>query len=247
MPKVMTDSDEMRRYSNALRMETESEIEKITQKLLNGQLKLGSWQRQMLRIIWRGNTAQYVTGRGGNVGRLEFLKARVNIARKEMVTQFKHLRRFAGTIKSANKQGKPLTFVMARSKMYARSTQAEFWRSAIAVELPQVPRDGNTQCLTNCQCRLKFDYVRDDNGKITAVLVWWNVRPAEHCPDCLKLQREWNPLRVETTGNVRESSIEQAIHIMLRNSEDLSGIPLETFNNISREIHEMWNIYGVKS
>jgi hypothetical protein len=88
------------------------------------------------------------------------------------------------------------------------------WKSAIPIKLPQVPRDGQTRCRTNCRCRLEIAYERDADGAIVAVLVWWKLSPAEHCEDCLALSREWNPRRFPV--DLEESApIDQAVQLLV--------------------------------
>jgi hypothetical protein len=95
-----------------------------------------------------------------------------------------------------------------------------------------VPRDGQTKCRTNCKCRLDFKYERDENGAVTAVLVYWRLRPAEHCSDCLDLSRTWNPLRKEIALS-ESGTLEQAVDLLIL-AEHLEE---------SRDVlHAMWGL-----
>jgi len=142
---------------------------------------------------------------------------------------------FAVCVAKSAEDGKPLEFAIARARMYAKSTHAMFWKTALPVKLPQVPRDGKTVCKTNCNCRLRIQYERDDSGAITAVLVWWQLSPVEHCPDCKRLARTWNPLRIEVGQSVQESDMEQAIALTFIETPDLPEAAV-------REIYAMWNV-----
>jgi len=84
--------------------------------------------------------------------------------------------------------------IRARTRMYLNSSIQAFERANAAVrglpELPQYPCDGQTRCLTNCQCHLSYEWA---DG---AWSVYWNLGIAEHCPDCEAQAAAWNPLVV---------------------------------------------------
>lgn len=231
MPDPMTDSDDIRKYSNALRNASEKRMEALTQQLLDGDLALADWQEAMKAELRRANKEQFVTGKGGDPALIqpqEYLRLG-----PELKKQYAYLRRFADAIEQRAADGNSIQFALERAKLYARSTQAMMWKSAIPVKLPQVPRDGQTRCRTNCKCRLEYDYERDDNGAISAILVYWKLRPAEHCEDCIKLSREWNPKRFAT--DLEEASgMGQAVELLI-----LAEHVTET------DAHELRAIWGV--
>jgi len=231
MPQPMTELNDMRKYANALRLQSEKRIEGISQRLLDGEIDLPQWQQLMKDELRRAHLEQFVVGKGGirdgvkagDYGKLG----------PELKKQYQYLNKFAATIAKQSEAGQPLTGIIARSKLYARSTQATFWHTAIPVQLPQYPRDGKTKCKSNCKCRLRFKYVRDA-GEVSAVLVWWQLAPAEHCKSCRDLAREWSPKRFEVNGTIKESSIQQSVELLLMESPGL--------RKFSNHIHEMWGI-----
>lgn len=60
--------------------------------------------------------------------------------------------------------------------------------------LPAYPKDGTTQCLTNCKCKWRLEYVKGRFGAITEVRAFWVLSPVENCPTCLCRATRWNPL-----------------------------------------------------
>ncbi len=58
--------------------------------------------------------------------------------------------------------------------------------------LPQYPGDGNTECSKGCKCSLRILTLLG-NGNFDVI---WMLGIAEHCPDCVRLSREWSPLRI---------------------------------------------------
>jgi hypothetical protein len=212
MPDPLTDPADIRRYSNALRRQAEERMAAVTGRLLDGNIDLPKWVDEMKAELRRGNYEQFVVGKGGDktqIHRKEYLQLGPELKR-----QYTYLNRFAADIEQRAAEGKSLGFAVERAKLYARSTQAMMWKSAIPVKLPQVPRDGQTRCRTNCRCRLEVDHERDEYGAVTAVRVWWKLNPAEHCEDCLALAREWNPKRFPV--DLAESApIEQAVQLLV--------------------------------
>ena len=220
MPKPMDNLDDMRRYSNAVRLQAERRVDALSDSLLAGDMTLAEWEGAMIDEVSDQHIQQFITGRGGNVTRGDLIRFRAKVLNKEVRKQYEFLHQFAQVIEAKAADGQSLDFVRNRARLYMRSSQAQFWRTAVPVDLPQVPRDGQTVCNVNCKCRLKIEYVRDDAGKIIAVLVYWLLRPAEHCDDCKALARDWNPLRIEVDG-AKESDMWQAVGLLLMDSQDL--------------------------
>lgn len=237
MPTPMTDPNDLRKFSNALRLESETRIRDITQDLIDQKISLMTWQERMKAELRRANKVQFVTGKGGDksaIDRVDYLALGPELKR-----QYKYLSRFARQLSAQARQGKPLDYALSRATLYARSTQAMFWKTAVPVDLPQVPRDGKTRCRTNCKCRLDYDYVRDEDGAITEVLVYWRLSPAEHCEDCLGLAREWNPLRLAVDDDLQESSLRQAVDLLLLTEPELRPV--------ARDLYAMWDLNEVRT
>jgi len=83
-------------------------------------------------------------------------------------------------------------YLIWRSKLYGGNARASFYRGLAYGLLEQVPADGQTQCGSNCQCELRFE----EGDQPGLLLVYWELRPAEHCDDCVKLSETWNPLEL---------------------------------------------------
>lgn len=232
MPDPMQSADDRRRYANALRLASERRMAALTQQLIDGQISLQDWQLAMREELRRSALEQYITGKGGDPTHIQ---ATDYLALgPELRSQYQYLSKFAQAIDATAQQGKPLGFAVQRAKLYAKSTQAIFWKSAIPVRLPQYPRDGQTACRGNCKCRLRLQYEYGEDGAVVATLVWWQLAPAEHCEDCLTLARTWNPLRLATAGT-QESNLAQGIELLLMETPALR--PLR---------HEVYAIYGLE-
>lgn len=232
MPGPLTDVDDIRRYSNALRLMSERRIEALTRDLTDGKTTVAAWQESMKAELRRANLEQFVAGKGGvraNINRREYLRLGPELKR-----QYRYLDRFATQVQARAEAGQPITFAVERAKLYARSSQASMWRSAIPVKLPQVPRDGKTECRANCKCRLDYAYERGEEGQVTAVMVTWKLRPAEHCRSCIALSREWNPKRFPVLEEAA-GSVAQGVGLLLMEAGDLRA-------DEAQVICEMWDI-----
>ena len=104
--------------------------------------------------------------------------------------QYGFLDRFAQEIAAGNISQAQIA---ARAKMYFASATQAFERAQAAgrgIQLSQYPGSGQTQCMSNCKCSLRFE------EKETTWEVTWRLGVAEHCDDCVALASSWNPLVV---------------------------------------------------
>lgn len=87
-----------------------------------------------------------------------------------------------------------LAEIKARAGLYVASSSQALEATAVAQagmpRLPAMPGDGSTRCRTNCKCTWRIEAV--ENG----FDCYWELHPAEHCPDCKRRAAEWGPLRV---------------------------------------------------
>jgi len=74
----------------------------------------------------------------------------------------------------------------ARGDMYANSIRAAYAAGATrGVDLPAMPCDGSTPCLSNCTC----SWVEQRGGW------YWVLGSSDHCASCRQRAREWAPYR----------------------------------------------------
>jgi hypothetical protein len=72
-----------------------------------------------------------------------------------------------------------------RFPMYVNALRAEFERARARFTISKYPRSGDTRCLVNCYCTLRWEFDDDAN----AWRVWWDLgdEPERHCSDCPEL------------------------------------------------------------
>lgn len=146
------------------------------------------WDRAMQKAIRMAYLQQAVAGTSS--GREDLLGAS-DRARVEanIEAQYGYLDGFVADVRTALKDGASLDFVKARALLYAKAPESEYWRQATShLDLPAMPRDGSTECLSNCQCSWDLEC---GNGEVRAT---WVLGQADHCPTCKQRAAEWNPL-----------------------------------------------------
>jgi len=170
-------------------------------KLRDGGMGIEAWQQAMRKEIKDLHIASAIVSKGGDRSQLTYADwGRVG---GFLTSQYRYLYRYALAIQDKAAQslatGVPFfseKYLAYRSRLYGGHAKAGFYQGLAEGLLPQAPGDGNTQCLTNCQCTLRFE-----QGDVPGViLVFWELHPAEHCDDCVSLSQSWNPLELWLPG-----------------------------------------------
>jgi hypothetical protein len=191
MPDLTTLADRQE-YSDLLMQMFEQRADALSDKLTAGDFQLIDFQVTGNDYIRKMNAMQLIAGAGGkreNVKPNDWLKLGTEIQKQQ-----RYFSKFCREILAEQLSSAQ---IKARMRLYARSTQAMFWRQALPVPLPAQPRDGSTPCRTSCLCFWTVDYEYDNEGQVTAVLATWNLGITEdHCDVCPDRAAKWNPLRV---------------------------------------------------
>jgi len=98
-----------------------------------------------------------------------------------------------------------------RAEQYARSLervyQLAFDRAAAgAIGLPPppaMPKDWSTVCKSGCKCFWKGPRKIDED----TYKRWWTITPAEHCPDCLRRDKTWNPITYRRINGIWQEEL----------------------------------------
>ena len=170
--------DEMRLHQ----MATYNVLDNVTRQLYAGQLTLEQWQLVVAAELKDAHLAQAMFAVGGKRNMTAENWGRVGGA---LANQYRYLNQFAIDIQNGYSEAMALN----RIKMYGDATQASYWREyKLATkeqiwwnlniaehcdgcltmaggspynpkDLNQVPGDGNTPCLSKCQCTLSREEV----------------------------------------------------------------------------------------
>lgn len=163
-------------------------------RLQNGSLSIAQWElamREEIRMLHRGALVLSYGGEWSAIPQSEWGRLGGHLR-----VQYQYLHNYAVQIQqnalgALSGMNKPWSekYLLNRSRMYGGAARASFYRGMAMGLLPQVPGDGQTQCLTNCQCELRFE----EGDQPGLLLVYWELRPAEHCDDCVLMSQQWNP------------------------------------------------------
>jgi hypothetical protein len=164
--------------------------------LSSGQLSISAYELAMRQEIKYLHTNALIIAYGGERGAISF--AEWGRLGGHLRTQYAYLHRYTEAVQqnalgALMGQNKPFSekYLANRGKLYGGAARASFYRGLAMGLLPQVPGDGQTICLTSCQCELVFETDDDYPGLL---LVFWKMTPgADHCADCVSLQEQWNP------------------------------------------------------
>jgi hypothetical protein len=146
-----------------------------------------AWQQQMSAALARYHTSALLVGQGNETltpqGRRYLGKA--------VQAQLKYLNNFAVEIQSAE-SFKPGW--LARAALYAQGIGASYWKGKTKfLPLPAMPRDGTSQCLSNCTCSWEIIEL-DGDGNYDC---HWKLGATErHCQTCPTRARDWAPLKI---------------------------------------------------
>lgn len=166
-----------------------AEAERLVEQVKGGEITIQSWQDGFRGLVKKVFTNQYTMARGGqkNMGAEDWGSLGGMIKK-----QYDHAQRFAqGLVEGNLSEGQ----AKMRAKMYVQAATQAFERGdaarhGVRAELPQYPGDGNTVCLTNCQCTWEIKERKDRFD------CYWRLGQAEHCPDCIENAGKWKPFVV---------------------------------------------------
>jgi hypothetical protein len=159
----------------------------------DGSITPEAWNNGMRQEIKDEYIRQYILGRGG---RDQMDASDWGSVGGSIRDQYKFLEGFLAEI-----EGEQLSEaqIRARAAMYIESAREAFEKGnakSVGVpvdQLPAVPGDGSTVCLTNCRCRWDYRPIVED-GEVIGWNCFWILNPgAEHCTTCQDRAAEWSP------------------------------------------------------
>lgn len=161
------------------------DVDELMTDLEAGDVTATAWRDDMAAVLARGHLAAYMSGQESS----EIAAASMKRLLKDITTQLGFLDNFTVEIQSAAEFQKGWN---ARAAMYAEQTGASFYSGKFRMwALPAMPRDGSSQCLTQCSC--SWD-IRDLSGDGNAD-AYWRLGPSDHCQTCVERADQWAPLK----------------------------------------------------
>lgn len=164
----------------------------------NGLMSPADWEAAMREEIKREYIRQYLLGVGGRGSMTAQDWGSVGGMIRE---QYRWLDDFADLVATGElSEGQ----IRTRAAMYVNSAREAFERASARAwgipdgSLPYMPGQGQTICLTNCNCNWRIEEVYDNDGILIGWDCYWTLGPVktDHCSDCVENASKWNPLEV---------------------------------------------------
>lgn len=169
----------------------------LSLRLTSGEIGLPAWQTEARTLIKRAYVTQAAIGKGGwsNVTRSDWGRVGAMLSSRTG-GQYRYLDQFARDIANAEAVGDPMSQarIAARLEMYGDSSRQSLaaadaaYRGILPSQLPALPGDGSTLCLTKCKCH--WEYIEISPGIAEA---HWELGIADHCESCLWRAENWSP------------------------------------------------------
>lgn len=157
-------------------------------------LLVDAWQDVLEQLLTRYHTAALMTG----LGTLELSPKAIAEAKKIVRVQLGFLERFALEVQQ---EAEWQAGWNSRARLYAEAIGQSYEAGTTRLlPLPALPRDGTTQCLTNCLCSWEIVTVDDTAGDYDC---YWRLAGKEHCQTCVARATRWSPLRIRGGRLVR--------------------------------------------
>lgn len=153
--------------------------------LAAGDLAPAQWAATLARHIADGHVAAMRAGGvdPASAGGQAFLT-------KSIATQLHFLRGFEAVVEAADIYERGWN---ARAAMYAQSVGAPYWAGKTKLlPLPALPKDGTTQCRTNCGCAWEIVELAGDGNYDC----YWRRAKNDSCGTCLAREAAWSPLQI---------------------------------------------------
>lgn len=162
------------------------DVRSLMRALEAGRTTVAEWRKDFSDALAKYHTAAMSVGQGGGAPEGDARRWLV----QHVASQIKFLKNFATEIQDND------TFKMgwnARAAMYAQGIGASYWKGKTRMlPLPAMPKDGTTQCKTNCGCSWDIEEL-DGDGNYDCT---WKLGKSENCQTCATRAHDWAPLKI---------------------------------------------------
>lgn len=160
-------------------------VDMLTSDLETGTMEPTAWRDSMAATLAQGHTAAYMIGQEST----DLASSDQKRLMRDLQAQLGYLDNFTVEIQDAAEFQKGWN---ARAQMYADAVGSSYYAGKFKMwALPDVPRSGNTQCLSRCNCQWVIEELPGD-GNADA---YWRLGPSESCQTCLERAQQWSPLK----------------------------------------------------
>lgn len=148
--------------------------------------EVAAWQQVMEELLTRYHAAALMTG----LEALDLPPRAIEVLKRTLTTQFSFLDQFALAIQDDSEWQAGYN---ARARMYAEAIGQSYEAGTTKLlPLPALPRDGSSQCLTNCYCHWETVQLAGEGNYDC----YWRLGTKENCQTCQVRAQRWNPLQI---------------------------------------------------
>jgi hypothetical protein len=169
-------------------------VDDLASGLVGGDLTVQRWLEGMRDEVKVAHIGQYMFGRGGRNAMTDSDWGRVGQVVRQ---QYAFLQNFAeqvadGVLSESQIRVRASMYVDAAHTAFGHGlAQAKGWP-----DLPAMPGDGSTVCLTNCDCDWVVEPV-EGGWNCT-----WELGNTDHCDDCVGRADAWAPLFIADAASL---------------------------------------------
>jgi len=180
----------------------------LNQRLKRGRIESDEWLRRMMGEVKDLHTTALAIGESGrwdNISQEEWGQLGANVQK-----QYRFLRRWRRQIDQQGVEEFSLAQLNDRAQKYGSAASESYqigYTGEVGVpigELPAMPGDGTTECMTRCKCRWAINTLDKERGDFDCT---WTLGVAEHCETCLERSVEW--VQLEIRGGILVSDFKR--------------------------------------
>lgn len=176
----------------ALHAVTQGRMQSLATRLTDGELTITQWRALMKLELRTLHVGEMVIGADGWGNVNDDMK---HTTERAIESQFGYLGNWADELAAADTLPSA-DAIASRARLYNNAADTAFEVASRAAEgipaLPAEPRDGTTDCLTNCLCAWVITAL-EGSGNYDC---FWRLGDAEHCVQCFTRSLVWNPLKI---------------------------------------------------
>ncbi len=183
----------LRAKANAIVNASQANAADLAAQFSNGIITAEEWRLAMRERLKQDAIQQYVLGRGGREQMTQQDWGRTGRALRD---QYAFVDNMAAEMEAGNlTEGQ----IRSRSQNIVGSCIGLFERgrgAAFGINLPRVPRDGTTICVSGCQCHWRIETISDGSDGVDVIVeATWLLGIADHCETCIERSQAWTPIR----------------------------------------------------
>jgi hypothetical protein len=188
--------ERVRKMLDTYRNEFQTRAKELAEQVSDGTITPRQFRGLMITEIRHSIYTAVALARGG-VGNMQ--PSDVDRVDEAVRNQAKYLDNWVAQIERTPLDKRSKGQMQTRASLYGNAMGATTYETMDKEEfkqfpdLPFYPKDGTTECMTNCKCHWSWRNMDEDKGNAD---VYWVLGIAEHCETCAERAVQLNPLKI---------------------------------------------------